>query len=281
MASAPDIGLDPRIARFSGLIGLGVSAAGFLVLLDWAFDLPSLSSLLPNLTTMKANAAVAFVLSGVCLWLSRPRADVATLRPIDWVAPTMAVVVLGLGLLTLGEYAFGWNLGIDQMLFDDPLPSPATAAPGRMAPMTAVNLTLLGAALLLIDIDARGGKRPSNWLAFAIAANSFLAILGYLYGVDSLYKIAAMTSMALHTAIMFVVCSIALVCARPGSSFVRQITSDSAGGLILRRLLPAAILVPPFVGWLRWQGEHAGYYSTAFGLAIFAASNVAIFATLV
>ncbi len=281
MANVPDIGFEDRLARFSGLLGLGVSAAGFLVLLDWAFDIPSLSSLLPDLVAMKANTAAAFVLSGVCLWMSRPRAEVAPLRPIDWVAPTMAVMVLSLGLLTLGEYAFGWNLGIDQMLFDDPLPSPATAAAGRMAPMTAVNLTLLGAALVLIDIDMLGGKRPSNWLALGIAASSFVAILGYLYGVDSLYKIAALTSMALHTAIMFVVCSIALVCARPGSAFVRQITNDTAGGLIRRRLLPAAILVPPFIGWLRWQGEHAGYYSTAFGLAIFAASNVVIFATLV
>ncbi len=257
-----------------------MTAAAGLVLLDWALDIPSLTSRLPDLVTMKANTAAAFVLGGICLGLSRARADAASLRPIDWVARTMAVMIVGLGLLTLGEYAFGWNLGIDQMLFNEPLPSPATAAPGRMAQMTAVNITLLGAALLLIDIDTRGGKRPSNWLALAIAANSFLAILGYLYGVDSLYRIAAMASMALHTAILFVVCSIALVCARPGSSLVRRITSDTAGGLILRRLLPAVILVPPFVGWLRWQGEQAGYYSTAFGLAIFAASNVAIFAAL-
>lgn len=281
MANAPDIGFEHRLARFSELVGFGVMAAAGLVLLDWAVDIPSLTSLLPDLVTMKANTAAAFVVSGVCLRLSRPRADAATLRPIDWVARTMAVLIVGLGLLTLGEYAFGWNLGIDQILFDDPLPSPATAAPGRMAPMTAVNITLLGAALLLIDIDTRGGKRPSNWLALVIAANSFVAILGYLYGVDALFRVADLTSMALHTAILFVVFSIALVCARPGAPFVRQIAGDTAGGLILRRLLPAAILVPPFVGWLRWQGEQAGYYSTAFGLAIFAASNVVIFATLV
>ncbi len=281
MSKAADIGSERRIARFSSLLGLGISAVGLLVLWGWAFDIASLKSLLPGLPTMRANAAAAFVLIGACLWLPAHRADAATYRPIDWVVSALAALVVALGLLTLAEYAFGWNAGIDQMLYYESLPSPPTAAPGRMAPMTAVNLTLLGAALLLIDITTRGGKRPSNWLALGVAASSFVAILGYLYGVDALYRVAALASMALHTAILFVVCSIALVCAKPGSFFVGQIMGDTAGGLVTRRLLPAAILMPPFVGWLRLQGEQAGYYSGTFGLAIFAASNVMIFTALV
>ncbi|MHB8912779.1 MAG: sensor domain-containing protein, partial [Lysobacter sp.] len=222
-----------------------------------------------------------FVLAGMSLWwLGSPAAAVAS-RSAAWAARLLAAIVGVLALLTLGEYILGWNPGIDLLLFDDTGHSPGAGAPGRMALMTAVNFALLAAALLLIDVETRGGKRPSNWLALAIAANAFLAILGYLYGVDALYRVAALTAVALHTAILFIVVSLGVACARPGTHFVGQIAGNSEASLINRRLLPAAILIPPFLGWLRWQGELAGYYSTAFGLALFAASNVAFFATLV
>ena len=281
MANGPDIAFEQRVARFSGRIGLGVAIAGLLVLCGWAFDIPLLKSLLPGLADMKANTAAAFVLGGASLWWSGPSAAATASRPAAWVARLLAVIVAGLGLLTLSEYAFGWDLGIDHLLFDDAGLSPGAPFPGRMASMTAVNFTLLAAALLLIDVETRGRKRPSNWLALAIAVNSFLAILGYLYGVDALCRIAAFTTVALPTAILFLVVSLGVVCARPGTHFIHQVAGDSEAALINRRLLPAAILIPPFVGWLRWQGEQAGYYSSAFGLAIFTGSNVAIFAALV
>jgi hypothetical protein len=47
-----------------------------------------------------------------------------------------------------------------------------------MAPMTALNFTLLGSALLLIDKQSRTRRRPSLWLAGAIAANAFVATHG-------------------------------------------------------------------------------------------------------
>ena len=262
-------------------LGIAIAIAGALALGGWAFDVALLKSLLPGLATMKANTALGFVLAGISLYLSATPRGTMMSRPRAGLARLLAVLVGAIGLLTLSEYGFGWQLGIDQLLFVENVPGLAAAFPGRMPPMSAMNFTLLAAALLLIDAETAGGARPSNWIALLIAVNSFLAVLGYLYGVDALYRVAALTAVALPTAILFLVASIGLAGARPDSSFVRQITADGAAGLINRRLLPAAILVPPFIGWLRWQGQLAGYYSTAFGLALFAMSNVAIFAALV
>ncbi len=281
MVNGPDIESEQRVARLSGRIGLGVAVAGVAVLVGWAFGIPLLKSLLPGLVDMAANTAAAFVLAGASLWLSAPPTGAMASRRAAWVARILAAIVGALGLLTLGEYGFGWDLGIDQLLFADAAPSSRTPFPGRMALMAAVNLVLLAVALLLLDVDTRGGRRPSNWLALAIAANAFLAILGYVYGVDALYRVAALSSMALHTAIAFVVISVGVLFARPGSHFVRRVAGDCEAALINRRLLPTAILMPPLVGWLCWQGERAGYYSSSFGMAIFAMSNLAIFAALV
>ncbi len=87
-----------------------------------------------------------------------------------------------------------------------------------MAPLTAVNFTLLAAALLLIDVETPDGRRPGNWLALAIAANSYLAFLGYMYGVDALYQVAALSSVTVHTAVLLVLVSLGLALARPAWS---------------------------------------------------------------
>lgn len=264
-----------RISGYSRWLGRGIAAVGMLVLSGWVADIPALKSVLPGFATMKPNTAAAFVLSGICLSVlgGGPRATSPTHR---LAAHCLAALTGTLGLLTLGEYAFGWHLGIDQMLIHDPSPHLS----GRMAPMTALNFALLASALLLLDNRTRGGQRPSQWLAVFVAGNSFVALLGYLYGVAALYRIAAASPVALHTTLLFLAASVAVLLARPESAFVRLLAAASAGGVIVRRLLPAAVLVPPLLGWLRWLGELAGYYGTAFGLALYATSNVAIFTAL-
>src|SRR5258706_5226722 len=49
----------------------------------------------------------------------------------------------------------------------------------------------------------------------------------------------------------------------------------------MRRLLPAGLILPIAAGWVRLIGQQIGLYDTNFGLAIFALTNVLIFATLV
>src|SRR5258708_6882170 len=58
-------------------------------------------------------------------------------------------------------------------------------------------------------------------------------------------------------------------------------TGDRAGSRLARHLLPAVILVPLTLGWIRLKGQQLGLYGTEFGLALFALSNVGTFAALV
>jgi diguanylate cyclase (GGDEF)-like protein/PAS domain S-box-containing protein len=44
--------------------------------------------------------------------------------------------------------------------------------------------------------------------------------------------------------------------------------SDGPGGLVIRRLLPAAIAVLLVLGFLSWQGEQQGFYGTRFGFRL-------------
>ena len=119
------------LARMAG--GL-VCLVGLVVLLGWALDLAPLKSVFPGLITMKANTAVNMALCGTALALVSKRAAGATLR---WVVATLALAAIVLAALTMGEYLFEWNLGIDQFLFKDEIESAGTFPPGRMSPATA------------------------------------------------------------------------------------------------------------------------------------------------
>src|SRR5687767_12081261 len=124
-------------------------STGGLVLIGWLLDVPSLKSVWPGQVTMKANAALAFVFGGCALWMlgADPADSFAGRR--RRIGQVFACIVASIGLLTLGEYFFGWDLGIDQWLFHDAHGPAETPHRGRMPHITALNFAVIGLALQL------------------------------------------------------------------------------------------------------------------------------------
>ncbi len=271
--------IERRLTLFSRFAAALSVAVCLLVLLGWVVDIPALKSLLPGFATMKANTAVAFGLSAASLWLltmerHEPSQDIARTM-----ARLAAAAVVLLSAVTLSEYFFGWQSGLDQWLVRDL--APGSLHPGRMSSATAASFIVLGTGLLLFDIQSPRGRWATQWLALAVAFNGFVAVLGYVYGVQSLYGVQPYSSMALHTALLFFLLGVALPCARPAVGMVARVIADDAGGFLIRRLLPAIILVPVAVGTLRLYGQLAGLYTSEFGVAIYTVVNIAILAVLV
>src|SRR5262245_49643220 len=98
---------------------LAVAGVGVAVLIGWFLNIPVLKSFLPGLATMKANTALCFVLAGSSLWLLRREEASAASPKKQRLGKILASLVLAIGLLTLSQYVFHWNLGIDQFLVKD------------------------------------------------------------------------------------------------------------------------------------------------------------------
>ena len=239
--------------------GAAVILIGGLVLAGWAFDVAVLKSLIPGLTAMNpGGTALAFLLAGVSLWAQASAGATPRRRAVGIAC---AAGVLLIGLARVGGYLAGWDGGPDQLLFRAALEREAVRAglPNRMSPNTAAAFVLVGLALTLLDARTRRrGVRPAQLLALAAGLIALLALIGYAYSATSLIGVKRFIPMALNTAIAFAILSVGILCARPDRGVMAVVSSTGAGGVMARRLLPAAILIPAVVGWVSWLAQQAG-----------------------
>jgi signal transduction histidine kinase len=255
-----------RLERVSTVAGLALSALGLAVLAGWWLDLPAATRLVDGFPSMKANTALCFLLVGLSLLLGG-----------RWSAGAAAAAsgVLAVGGATLLQYLLGLDFGIDQLIADDPV---STTFPGRPSPVTATEFTLLGLTLLL-------PQRASRLRDPMLVAGVFLALLAivvYLYDAKAVSSVFAFASVALHTAVGFVVAFLG-VAWRPDnrSGLVTLLLSDDGAGVVARRLLPTVVLLPLALGWAIHEGVLDGMYDAAFGFALFTISNVFLLSAVV
>ena len=241
-----------------------VAATGVAVLIGWSFQIEVLKSIFPGLASMKPNAALAFVAAGLSLYLAdRPHGGNGARA-----ARTLAGVVFALGAVTVVEYRFALDFGIDELFFHDDPPVLEKARPGRMGPATAYSFCFVGMGLLLLHGRAGRPRRFLPWCPVPAMLAATLALLGYAYGVHSLYTFGPYTSMAAHTAVALLILSLSLIFADPAAGFMRIVASESQAGFVGRRLL---LLIPVSIfalGRLQLAGEGAGWYDGHFGLAL-------------
>ena len=211
-----------RHRRWTLPAGVLAILVGVAVLLGWALDIAALKSVLPGWVSMKPNTAVAFVLSGIGVLFTRPRPmpNPRESRPAPRPSNPWSYVgrfcffFAGLiGLLSLGEYAFGWNPGFDQWLFPEPTGTVGTSNPGRMAPDTALCFVLFAAGWEF----ARRPRQTNRTLIAALLLGGMMTtvalveILSYFTPALRTYGWDGMTMMALPTAVVLVALGAALL----------------------------------------------------------------------
>lgn len=248
---------------------------GGVVILGWLLDIPTLKSILPTWVTMKANTAIGFIVAGSSLW----QLSQSTRRSYRY-AQILAAIALGIGLLTLTQYSFNVDLGIDQLFFRESVGAVGTSAPGRMAANTALNFLLLGSSLFLLSQPRlfQPGIQVFTVIAFFI---SLLGFLGYVYDIQEFYGFGSHTKMAVHTAIAFLILCTGILSLHPSWGIMGTFTSPHAGGMMARRLLLPVLGIPPVLGGCILAGYRAQLYSGEVGLSLLAVLSVIVFAVLI
>jgi PAS domain S-box-containing protein len=235
------------LPRMALVCGGAVAVVGGLVVLGWGLDVIIVPSANPASPAVRFNTGVAFTLAGTALAL-------AVARPGLWFTRVLGTAVVLIGTLTLIEYVFSVDLGIDQLVFDN-----HSISVGRMAPNTATGFVLCGGALAAFGYRRRGWQ-VCELLALACAVIGWLGVIGYGGHLPELLRVGGFLKIALPTAVCFVLLGVGVTVAAPGGRVRGLVESEGAAGRLVRRELLAAVLFPPLIALLLRAGRSAGAF---------------------
>ena len=232
---------------------------GILLFAGLLFGIPIFTSFIPGEISMSPASAFCFIASGISVFQLLKRKS--GYKKIYLYIPAFLIIAISL-------LAFGKFIGIIPFSIETIIPF---SLPGSslMAPNTAINFILTGISIILL-IEKRSSKTiyTAQTLIFTSGFISLMAFLGYIYSISSLYSVSYNMPMALNTSIIFIILSTGLLFTEPLEGYMGIITAKASGGYIARRILPLAIGVPVFLGWIRIQGENAGLYNSSTGVAL-------------
>ncbi|MCK6554973.1 ATP-binding protein [Candidatus Binatia bacterium] len=276
--SRPDLRLVAAFRRGAAVAAVSTVSLGVAVLLGWLLGIGFLKNLAPDWVAMKPLTAIAFALGGFALFVLRSDPPHSNVRRGAGMGAAALAAAIGLG--TLVEYATGWDFGIENAIFPEGADAVVTVKPGRMSPVTAANFFLLGIAILGNDTRSARARMGVQFLVFVALLAALLATAGYLYGVAALYEVAPYSSIAMHSAVGFLVLGVGVLLARPDRGWMRAVVDTGPGGLLLRLVVPSTVALPLSLGWLRLLGQRAGLYPTEFGLAVMVVASTLGFLAL-
>lgn len=261
---------------FACLVSAVTIAVSMSVLILWSFYYWLPDSLVPTVTAIPPNEAMCFVLAGIVLWIRCEN----TAPYIQILASLAAAVVFLIAFMTLFEYFFHINLGIDQGLFSVPYARDASIfPPGRMPPLAAVNFALIGFVLFYIDNEVVS-YRVHQTLILLLIIMSFFPFLIHLYKIESASAFFAFdrySQMPMLSIILFLTMGFGMFFSRPTYGVTSLIVSEETGGSLTRRMLPAAIIIPVILGYIGLIGLGGIYYEAKIGISLLVMTTIIFF----
>jgi len=256
--------------------GVATVLTASVVLTGWFADVAAAKSVFPGWAKMSPATALLFLVLGLGLLIAAgaPASGSPNSLPLfrRLLSIACGAATVTVASLRLVGYSTGRSFHLDLFWFHD-----LSASPAHMSPATSLAFVLLGASLLL-GLVKRLVSLALQILALLGGLLAWVGLSRYLYGGEPLSPFSAM---AVHTALLFLVLSVGLINLRPEAGLAALLVSDSAGSSLARRLLPAALLVPLLLGWLRVATLHAGWFKPEASNSLFGVANVLILGALI
>ncbi|MET0211419.1 MAG: ATP-binding protein [Vicinamibacterales bacterium] len=244
---------------FSIVVGTAALAA-------WLFDRPELTSIAAGLPPVMPNAALMAVLEGTALVLLAPFAAGRRRAVTGTLCAGVAGAIAG---LTLSEWMFGADLGIDRILLT-PREVSVREYAGRPSSEVATAFAAVAVALVTINHRISRGLRPAEILAFISGLISLVALLGYLFKIAAFYGPATLlpyTGMSILTAVVVLALSIGIMTARIDVGVFSILMAQDSGGIVARQLMASLLVFAPIVCALAFA-TRLGALSAPLGAAL-------------
>ncbi len=251
-----------------------VLAGGALI--GFAFEIRSLTSVFPEYATTKPNTALMVLALAVAINGLASPAFVGARRLRTRAASAFALL---LACATIAQYAFEWNLGIDELLFRDPWTSAPQSVPGRPSLAASCALGMLSVAVLLTG--RAYAYTAAQACALAAASVGALALIGYAFGARALYAFQSYSSLGPGTALCLILLAVGALAAVPDRGLAGLAAATSVGGAITRRLVPVALGVPFALASLAQIAAQRGIVSPQLAMALFVVTSTSVIGAVV
>jgi len=187
---------ETRLDRVVFSTGGFLTVLGAIVITGWFTQNLTFLKILPSFEAMRFNTALGFSLAGVGL--------IASAFKRAHILKACGAIIGLIGALTIIEYAFGVDVGIDQLFVKDTV---SVTYPGRLALPTAIGFTFIGASFLLLGTP-RWTRKHHIFLGVPgsiIISLGVVGLIGFLSGHTAVGTWGDFISMAVHTAVGFLV----------------------------------------------------------------------------
>jgi PAS domain S-box-containing protein len=243
-----------------------VLALTFLAFVGWAFHIPLLNSVSAQWISMSLITAVCLTLAAIELsFLQQPKP--LNRRRAAVLAPGILVGLAG--LLSVALYAINYASGWEPAPDGNPILYLFWGPVSRMALLTSILFVAAAGAITLLAIGDRRAANLAHALAAPAAVASYVVPVGYLLNVPELTA-SVRIAVAMNTGLAFCALFAAVFFSRPDTWLMSVLQGDRPGSIMTRRLLPALLIAPLVVGWLRLYGERSGIFGSGVGVVLVA-----------
>lgn len=260
-----------RCHKLSNLFSFIAFSFALIGILGRILEIPSLTYIHPSLPPMQANTSFALLLCSIGIPILNSR-----FKMLSFISDFIGATAFLLGAMTLAQYFFGLDLGIDRIFSSTPMTK--NWAPGRPAPQTAANFIFLGLSIIFYHYR----RIPIIWaqlLTLGVIGNSIFVFTGYVFSTKEFYGFPLKENfigMAIHTSLAFIFLSMALLLSRPSVGLVSLATSPTRSGFFARKVFYTSVIAPPLLAVLTNIGVILGFYSSYLHVSLFVALLVGL-----
>ncbi len=243
------------LRNVSKVAGVAVALASVSAFLGEAFAIEPVARVFRLIPILPNQQALMAMLLGVALCLLHLDGRWPG-RLAEWLAGGVTLFCL----LALAEISLGWRLGFDRLVFPQGFGALSGQEFQRLTLPSAIELALLGIALAL---NGRRRGLPSDFLTLTALGYLFITALIMALRIQQLYD----TTFALPPGVLLiVVLALGILFSHPDRGVMKVITDETPTGIVLRRLIPTALLGPTLVGWLWEEGSRLGIFEVPEGM---------------
>src|SRR5881392_4311897 len=245
------------------------AAIAVTVLTGWIAQIDLLKNFAPGMIAMNPFTAGGLLAASIALFLRQP-VDAPKMRTVIGQLLAGAIIVIG-GLNLLYHH----DVAAPRWLMMAPL------ADGSLVEVNGIRISLsfilIGASLLSLNWKTARGFRPAEVACAVTVVIAILSLVAYSHYLIGFYTTRTYTPASLLTSVSFFLLATGILLARADRGTLAIVVSETAAGMLARRLIPLAILLPILIGALRQTAERAGLYDPTFGAAHSATTFMVLF----